>query len=145
MVERFDRRVAGKHIWRLAQEDFCQATGTSPLVKYENEGGPGLSKLFAILQQSSTAGDDMRTLMASQVLFWLLRAPDGHAKNFSIPLLPGGSFRLTKLYEVMSAYPILGNNMKMAMALTRPEQALPHGHHPATPLQQHGSEGGLWS
>lgn len=125
VVERFDRRVAGERIWRLPQEDFCQATGTSPLVKYENEGGPGLSKLFSILQQSSAAGEDMRTLMASQVLFWLLRAPDGHAKNFSIHLLAGGSFRLTKLYDVMSAYPILGSgpnqwaphNMKMAMAL----------------------------
>ena len=28
------------------QEDFCQATATSPLVKYENEGGPGLERLF---------------------------------------------------------------------------------------------------
>jgi serine/threonine-protein kinase HipA len=125
VVERFDRRVAGGRILRLPQEDFCQATGTSPLVKYENEGGPGLSKLFSILQQSATYEDDMRTLMASQVLFWLLRAPDGQAKNFSIHLLAGGSFQLTKLYDVMSAYPFLGSgpnqwsphNMKMAMAL----------------------------
>jgi serine/threonine-protein kinase HipA len=125
VVERFDRRLSNGRILRLPQEDFCQATATSPLVKYENEGGPGLSKLFSILQQSSTAGADMRTLMASQVLFWLLRAPDGHAKNFSIHLLAGGSFQLTKLYDVMSAYPILGSgpnqwsphNMKMAMAL----------------------------
>ncbi len=125
VVERFDRRLSNGRILRLPQEDFCQATATSPLVKYENEGGPGLSKLFSILQQSSTADADMRTLMASQVLFWLLRAPDGHAKNFSIHLLAGGSFQLTKLYDVMSAYPILGSgpnqwsphNMKMAMAL----------------------------
>jgi serine/threonine-protein kinase HipA len=37
----------------------------------------------------------MKTLMAAQVLFWLLRAPDGHAKNFSIQLLPRGRFQLT--------------------------------------------------
>jgi serine/threonine-protein kinase HipA len=125
VVERFDRRLSNGRLLRLPQEDFCQATGTSPLVKYENEGGPGLSKLFSILQQSSTPEDDMRALMASQVLFWLLRAPDGHAKNFSIRLLAGGSFQLTKLYDVMSAYPILGSgpnqwsphDVKMAMAL----------------------------
>lgn len=125
VVERFDRRLSNGRLLRLPQEDFCQATGTSPLVKYENEGGPGLSKLFSILQQSATRDDDMRALMASQVLFWLLRAPDGHAKNFSIHLLAGGAFKLTKMYDVMSAYPILGagpnqwspHEVKMAMAL----------------------------
>jgi serine/threonine-protein kinase HipA len=125
VVERFDRRLSQGRLLRLPQEDFCQATGTSPLVKYENEGGPGLSKLFSILQQSATPEDDMSTLMAAQILFWLLRAPDGHAKNFSIHLLAGGAFKLTKLYDVMSAYPILGSgpnqwsphDVKMAMAL----------------------------
>jgi len=125
VVERFDRRTSNGRILRLPQEDFCQATGTSPLVKYENEGGPGLRKLFSLLQQSASAPDDMRRLMASQVLFWLLRAPDGHAKNFSIRLLAGGGFQLTKMYDVMSAYPILGKgpnqwaprDVKMAMAL----------------------------
>ena len=38
-------------------------------------------------------------------MFWLLGATDGHAKNFSIFLLPGGRFRLTPLYDVMSAQP----------------------------------------
>lgn len=125
VVERFDRRLAGDRLLRLPQEDFCQATGTSPLVKYENEGGPGLRKLFALLQQSRNAQADMHTLMASQVLFWLLRAPDGHAKNFSIHLLSCGAFQLTPMYDVMSAYPIIGNGpnlwspreVKMAMAL----------------------------
>lgn len=41
----------------------------------------------------------MRTLLASQVLFGLLRAPDGHAKNFSVQILPEGRFTLTRLYE----------------------------------------------
>jgi serine/threonine-protein kinase HipA len=130
VVERFDRTVSrdGTRLLRLMQEDFCQATGTSPLVKYENEGGPGLMQLFTLAQQSVAAEQDLRTLMASQVLFWLLRAPDGHAKNFSIQLLAGqaGRFRLTPLYDVMSAYPVIGEgpnqwaarDLKLAMALT---------------------------
>lgn len=129
VVERFDRTVSsdGKRLLRLPQEDFCQATGTSPLLKYESEGGPGLTQLFTLVQQSATAEVDLRTLMAAQVLFWMLRAPDGHAKNFSIHLLPGGPnrFRLAPLYDVMSAYPVIGNGpnqwsereVKMAMAL----------------------------
>ncbi|SDV47162.1 serine/threonine-protein kinase HipA [Chitinasiproducens palmae] len=127
VVERFDRRIASNGQWlmRLPQEDFCQVEGCSPLRKYENEGGPGLKALFRTLRQSVNAEADMRTLMAAQVLFWLLRAPDGHAKNFSIQLLPGGRFQLTPLYDVMSVYPVLGDGpnqwspyeVKSAMAL----------------------------
>lgn len=128
VVERFDRTLShdGKQLFRLVQEDFCQATGTSPLIKYENEGGPGLRQIFTLLQQSQQADADMHTLMATQLLFWILRAPDGHAKNFSIQLLAGEQrFKMTPLYDVMSAYPVMGNgpnqwaeqNIKMAMAL----------------------------
>lgn len=110
VVERFDRTVSsnGKRLFRLIQEDFCQATGTSPLVKYENEGGPGLMQIFAILQQSQQVDEDMRTLMATQLLFWMMRAPDGHAKNFSIQLLAGGRYKLTPIYDVMSAVCLQG-------------------------------------
>lgn len=127
VVERFDRRVAPKGQWlmRLPQEDFCQVEGCSPLRKYENEGGPGLKVLFGTLRQSVNAEADMTTLMAAQVLFWLLRAPDGHAKNFSIQLLARGRFQLAPLYDVMSVYPVLGEGpnqwspyeIKLAMAL----------------------------
>ena len=120
VVERFDRRVApdGQWLMRLPQEDFCQVEGCSPLRKYENEGGPGLKALFGTLRQSVNAEADMKTLMAAQVLFWLLRAPDGHAKNFSIQLLARGRFQLAPLYDVMSVYPVLGE---------RPDQWFPHG------------------
>ena len=127
VVERFDRVIAsdGQRLLRLVQEDFCQATGTSPLRKYEADGGPGLGTLFTLLQQSVDAERDLRTLMASQLLFWMLRAPDGHAKNFSLHLLPGGRYRLAPLYDVMSAYPVMGDGpnqwtpheLKLAMAL----------------------------
>jgi len=127
VVERFDRRVApdGRWLMRLPQEDFCQVEGCSPFQKYENEGGPGLAALFTTLRQSVNADADMKTLMTAQILFWLLRAPDGHAKNFSIHILPRGRFRLTRLYDVMSAYPVLGDGphqwssreIKLAMAL----------------------------
>lgn len=129
VVDRFDRTPStdGQRLLRLVQEDFCQATGTSPHRKYEHEGGPGLASIFPLLRQSLDADRDQRTLMASQILFWMLRAPDGHAKNFSIQLLPGrsGRFRLTPLYDVMSALPVIGHgsnkwpsqHLPLAMAL----------------------------
>jgi len=126
-VERFDRKMhsSGKWIMRLPQEDFCQALGVPPHLKYESDGGPGLSQLAAVLRGSERAEADLTTLLTSQVLFWLMAAPDGHAKNFSIHLLPAGRYALAPLYDVMSIWPIEGgganqyslHNAKLAMAL----------------------------
>ncbi|MFM0732044.1 type II toxin-antitoxin system HipA family toxin [Paraburkholderia sediminicola] len=110
-VERFDRQLhsSGQWLLRLPQEDFCQVYGVPSHRKYENEGGPGVLDLARILQQSVSAQQDIETLLASQILFWMLAAPDGHAKNFSIRLLAGGQYRLTPLYDVMSIWPVEGN------------------------------------
>ncbi|PRX28782.1 serine/threonine-protein kinase HipA [Paraburkholderia sp. BL18I3N2] len=110
-VERFDRQMhsSGQWLLRLPQEDFCQVYGVPSHRKYENEGGPGVLDLARILQQSVEARQDIETLMASQILFWMLAAPDGHAKNFSIRLLAGGHYRLTPLYDVMSIWPVEGS------------------------------------
>lgn len=62
-------------------------------------------------------------LLKSQILFWLIGAPDGHAKNFSIFLTLAGRFRLTPLYDVLTTQPnldaheIKGNQFKLAMAV----------------------------
>lgn len=46
---------------------------------------------------------------------------DGHAKNFSIYIDKGGSYRLTPFYDILSAYPLLGGlnirQLKLAMGL----------------------------
>jgi len=117
IVKRFDRRLSADRRWwiRLPQEDMCQATGTPPGVKYENEGGPGMVRIMDLLIGSRNALIDRRDFLKAQVLYWLLAAPDGHAKNFSIFLEPQGRFSLTPLYDVLSSYPILGHgNNKLA-------------------------------
>src|SRR5690606_28390691 len=59
----------------------------------------------------------------SQIIFWLIGATDGHGKNFSIFLKPGGGFALTPFYDVLSAQPVfdqkqIGNNKyKLAMSV----------------------------
>jgi serine/threonine-protein kinase HipA len=112
-VARFDRQweCSGdgtSWVRRLAQEDLCQATGTPPSQKYEAEGGPGVAKVMKVLQGSDCAELDMQTFFKAQVLFWMLAATDGHAKNFSLALHAGGKYRLTELYDVLSAYPVMG-------------------------------------
>ncbi|MDT6961901.1 type II toxin-antitoxin system HipA family toxin [Cupriavidus sp. SZY C1] len=110
-VTRFDRRLApdGSWIIRLPQEDFCQALGLSPLSKYQADGGPGIADIMAVLAGSETPGHDRRQFFTAQILFWLLAATDGHAKNFSLSIGPGGRYWSTPLYDVLSAYPIMGS------------------------------------
>jgi serine/threonine-protein kinase HipA len=124
VVERFDRlHTRDDRLLRLPQEDCCQALSVPPPRKYEPDGGPGIRQILDLLKASDEPEADQRTFLKAQIVFWLLGATDGHAKNFSIFLLPGGRFRLTPLYDVMSAQPnvdageIRRNAMKLAMAV----------------------------
>ena len=127
IVERFDRRLSSDATWivRLPQEDMCQATGTSALHKYESDGGPGIEAIMEVLSGSSRAAADRRHFLVTQMIFWLLAATDGHAKNFSIAHLPGNRYEATPLYDVLSAHPIIGagagrlaaQKVKLAMAV----------------------------
>lgn len=75
---------------RLPQEDFLQALGVPTHLKYDNDGGPHLADLAAVLRGSARAQQGLTYLLNSQVLFWLLAAPDGYAKKVGIKLLAGG-------------------------------------------------------
>ncbi|WP_163344250.1 HipA domain-containing protein, partial [Enterobacter hormaechei] len=68
-------------------------------LKYENEGGPGIIDIMKYLLGSSNADQDRFHFMKAQVLFWLLAATDGHAKNFSVFINQEGRFHLTPLYD----------------------------------------------
>lgn len=125
VVERFDRRWAADNSWliRLPQEDMCQALNVPAALKYESDGGPGFRQIMDLLLGSTDSLADRRLFMTANLIFWLLGAIDGHAKNFSIFLLPGGGFKLTPLYDVISAYPLVAKKqldqrrLKMAMSL----------------------------
>lgn len=124
-VERFDRRYAADRSWimRLPQEDFCQVLNVPSARKYESHGGPGITDIMTILLGSTTPEQDRYLFMKSQVLFWLLAATDGHAKNFSVFIEPEGRFRLTPFYDILSVYPVFGGrglnrrDAKLAMGL----------------------------
>lgn len=127
IVERFDRKLSADKTWwlRLPQEDICQALGVAPGRKYEADGGPGIRDIMALLLGARDARADRRTFFKTQILFWMLAAPDGHAKNFSVFIEPGGRYRLTPLYDLLSAHPIVGTGanrispqkLRLAMAV----------------------------
>ena len=131
IVERFDRQWMthqnGQDQWlaRLPQEDFCQILGLPPRLKYQADGGPGIEDCLRVLSKSESAHTDTHQFVLSQFVFWLLAAIDGHGKNFSIRLHPRDCFELCPIYDVLSAWPIIGTGANhlplqranMAMAL----------------------------
>jgi serine/threonine-protein kinase HipA len=105
-IERFDRLWARDgRLLRLPQEDCCQALSVPPTRKYQNEGGPGIVEIMGILRGSDEPTRDRLDFFKANILFWLIGATDGHAKNFSIGLLPGGRFRMTPLYDILTVQP----------------------------------------
>lgn len=119
VVERFDRRWAKDKSWliRLPQEDMCQALNVPPSLKYESDKGPGIEEIMDLLLGSEKSLGDRKIFMTQVFLFWVLGATDGHAKNFSIFLLPNGAFQLTPAYDIISAYPILKSKKEISMAM----------------------------
>lgn len=123
VLERFDRRwTKDGRLLRLPQEDCCQALSVPPTRKYQSDGGPGMVEILNLLKASDTPADDQQKFLKSQILFWLIGATDGHAKNFSIFLGPRGQFTLTPLYDVLTAQPSLDDRqiekkqMRLAMS-----------------------------
>ena len=97
---------------------MCQALGVAGQSKYEADGGPGLIAILDLLLRSETPSQDRSTMFRAAIVFWLLGAIDGHAKNFSIFLRAGGRCQLTPIYDVLSAYPITVSGERHPRELT---------------------------
>lgn len=139
VVQRFDRALqnAGTEtewIARLPQEDFCQALGMPGAQKYEADGGPGMREILRVLDASSNATADKLAFVKAQMVFWLLAATNGHAKNFSIFLERNGGYRLTPFYDVSSAWPVIGHGA---------DQITPQKARLAMPLRSKSAHWGL--
>ena len=116
LVERYDRVVNGQaQRQRLHQEDFCQALGVTPEMKYQNEGGPDLAQCFELVRRVTRPSAPQILRMLDYVIFnALIGNHDAHAKNFSL-LYAGKSAVLAPLYDVLSTavYPTLTPKMAM--------------------------------
>ena len=116
LVERYDRVViAPGHRQRLHQEDFCQALGVVPEMKYQNEGGPDLTQCFDLVRRATRPSAPQVLRLFDYVIFnALIGNHDAHAKNFSL-LYSGMTPVLAPLYDTLSTavYPALTPKMAM--------------------------------
>lgn len=129
VVERFDRRWTDDgRLIRLPQEDCCQALSVAPTGKYQSEGGPGVIEIMNILRGSDNPTADRADFFKANILFWLIGATDGHAKNFSLALSSRGRFQMTPLYDVLTLQPTVDKkrlphkDFKLAMRVGKSNQ-----------------------
>ena len=119
VVDRFDRLAHDGKYRRIHQEDICQALAILPTNKYENEGGPGITRIISLLRESSQEpGSDVDRFVDSTILNWVLAATDAHAKNYALLHGPGGAVRLAPFFDIASFLPYGGRRLqrvKLAM------------------------------
>lgn len=130
LVERYDRIQDGS-VQRLHQEDFCQALGIPPEMKYQQEGGPGLKQAFQLVRTVSSApGADVLRLFRAVVFNYLIGNNDAHGKNFSFLYHRNGQIRLAPLYDLVSTqvYPELSPEMAMSIGKERDPRRLTGKH-----------------
>ena len=106
VVDRFDRVMKNNIIYRRPQEDMCQALGYFSERKYQADGGPTIKDLVSVLQTSVERQKDLESLFKSLLVYYILGAIDGHAKNYSIRYVESG-YQLAPLYDILSIYPAL--------------------------------------
>ena len=116
LVERYDRHIGEDGaIMRIHQEDFCQALGIAPEIKYEREGGPSIAACQDVVAKDAArpAADQIKLL--NIVIFnYLVGNADAHGKNFSL-LYKGDKPELAPAYDLLSTaiYPDVPENMAM--------------------------------
>lgn len=109
VVERYDRlpppRGTG-FVQRVHQEDICQALGLMPGRKYQEEGGPGIAQIVALIRRVSAEPElDVERFLQANIFNWLIGGTDAHAKNYSFLIGSGDEVRLAPLYDLSSQVP----------------------------------------
>lgn len=103
---RFDRRVdADGNVTRIHQEDFAQALGLPPGLKYERRGAP--PRVFDLAAIRNILGACARPAVATQTFLkatffnLLIGNSDNHAKNHALLYDQGPAPNLAPLYDLL--------------------------------------------
>lgn len=119
LIKRYDRECTpdGK-VYRLHQEDFCQALGVGRERKYETDGGVSFAACFQLLRKvSSEPALDAEQLLRWQIFNLLAGNSDGHAKNLSLLYHDDGSIRLAPFYDLVCTRAIARIDPKLAFSI----------------------------
>ena len=126
LIKRYDR-ISDDHsnIYRLHQEDFCQALGVGYESKYQQDGGPSFYDCYNLIQRVSAKPiEDAENLLKWQMFNFLAGNSDGHAKNLALIYNKNQEVRLAPFYDMVCTRAIERIDTKLAMAIG--EQFKPH-------------------
>ena len=118
VIERYDRYIDKDNtIIRIHQEDFCQATGTSYRLKYEEKGGPGHKACFDVIKECKKPLADRIKLVNLVVFNYLICNADCHAKNTSLLYSDSTRPDLAPFYDLVctAIYPSLSQKLAMSI------------------------------
>lgn len=116
VIERYDRQRIGDKIRRLHQEDFCQALGIHPDLKYQKDGGPTAVDCVRLLERSQDPAADRFAMVGALAFNWLIGGTDAHAKNYSL-LYGRGGVRLAPFYDLASGLAAVERPDKARLAM----------------------------
>lgn len=105
LIERFDRRVADGVVSRIHQEDFAQALGFSPELKYQRRGVEGrrfdVDAALSVLDRTRDPQAARLAFVRATLFNLCIGNTDNHAKNHALLYDAGGAPRLAPLYDMM--------------------------------------------
>jgi serine/threonine-protein kinase HipA len=88
LITRFDRVILGSNVSRLHQEDFAQALGLGPSLKYERNGTPGrrfsAKAIGKVLRETANPGLARMAFLDVTLSNLLVGNTDNHAKNHAL-------------------------------------------------------------
>jgi serine/threonine-protein kinase HipA len=121
LIRRYDRVKNSKGlITRIHQEDFCQALGLMPEMKYQGiDGGPGIAVCMDLINRnSSQPAKDILKFVNAIIFNYLIGNSDAHGKNFSF-LYKKNLVSLAPLYDLVCTATHKQLDQKMAMKIGR--------------------------
>ncbi|MDA0280834.1 MAG: HipA domain-containing protein [Proteobacteria bacterium] len=118
-IERYDRVTDEEgNIFRLHQEDFCQALGYGYNQKYQSDGGPSFSDCLNLIREhSGEPTEDSLALVDWQIFNFLAGNSDGHAKKLSILYSKDNSLRLAPFYDLVCTRAVKGISTELAFSI----------------------------
>ncbi|MDQ6983526.1 MAG: type II toxin-antitoxin system HipA family toxin, partial [Ghiorsea sp.] len=118
LIARYDRILSDHgELVRLHQEDFCQAMGIAPDMKYENEGGPSLQACFQLVREQSVSPiADVKALLQWVIFNYIIGNADAHGKNVSFLFSERGP-KLAPFYDLLCTVIYPGLSSKSAMKI----------------------------
>ncbi len=102
LIERYDRVADADAVRRrLHQEDFCQALGHPPELKYESQGGPSLAGCSALIRQLRLGPAAVQGLLDWVIFNALIGNADAHGKNLALLCAADGRRSLAPFYDLV--------------------------------------------